>query len=458
MKPFLLSLFIIFIPGYSHASDSRSRAMALNKEVFHALENIRTLDGEQDISYQLDLAKKEAIIVNGNNWSGELSIPSEITADGETFLVTGITDDAFNDCTELTKVYIPSSVRNILNTYSNQINNPFRKCTSLDVIEVDVSNQWLCAIDGILYNKDQSVLYTYPAHRMAESFEVPEVVKSVCRYAFYHNPNIKEIAFRGSSSGIGASAFADCTALEHVELPTGLSYLLANVFRNCVNLASIEIPAGVRGMSEQVFYGCSSLTSIELPEGLTEIGGLAFMNCNSLVSAILPSTLSLLPNGLFKGCSSLRDVKISSGIQRISGNAFENCTSLKVLDLPASITWFDTNSFKGCNMEALIIRGQLEGAKLDASSFYGMSTSTVIFAQPSEISKIKAVYSGKVLPLSQYNPTAIRDLPAQPAAEDSGSKVQVPGFKIYDLSGRRLGNGQLPKGIYIENGKKRVRK
>ena len=51
--------------------------------------------------------------------------------------------------------------------------------------------------------------------------------------------------------------------------------------------------------------------------------------------------------------------------------------------------------------------------------------------------------------------TAIRNLPAQPA---SSSKFQDSGSKLYDLSGRKVGNGQLPKGIYIENGKKRVKR
>ena len=36
------------------------------------------------------------------------------------------------------------------------------------------------------------------------------------------------------------------------------------------------------------------------------------------------------------------------------------------------------------------------------------------------------------------------------------SKLKVQGSKIYDLQGRQLSNGQLPKGLYIQNGKKIV--
>ena len=49
-----------------------------------------------------------------------------------------------------------------------------------------------------------------------------------------------------------------------------------------------------------------------------------------------------------------------------------------------------------------------------------------------------------------------RDLAAQPAAEDSGFKIQVSGSKIYDLSGRRLSAPPV-KGMYIEEKRVKIR-
>ena len=107
-----------------------------------------------------------------------------------------------------------------------------------------------------------------------------------------------------------------------------------------------------------------------------------------------------------------------------------------------------------------------------------MSEKSVIYA--ADMTKIEQVYNGKVLPLSSYNPTAIHNISESP---DNGiapsSKVNVQSSKLFDLSGRRLDsskflkgqaslraerkvqsskvNGQsskLPKGIYIQNGRK----
>ena len=86
--------------------------------------------------------------------------------------------------------------------------------------------------------------------------------------------------------------------------------------------------------------------------------------------------------------------------------------------------------------------------------FEGMGNSTTIYARQSEIDKIKKVYSGEVLPLDLY--TSIHDLSSPEMVNGTSSDGQW-----YDISGRRIGdgqwkmdNGQLPRGVYIRDGKK----
>ena len=57
---------------------------------------------------------------------------------------------------------------------------------------------------------------------------------------------------------------------------------------------------------------------------------------------------------------------------------------------------------------------------------------------------------------SQWIPTAIRDLPAQPATEDSGSMFNVQRSTYYDLSGRRL-SAPPAKGMYIQDKRVKIR-
>ena len=62
--------------------------------------------------------------------------------------------------------------------------NPFKGCTALESIEVDEDNPALKSVDGILFNKDGSKLYAYPAGKKADSYVVPEDVTWVGMNAF----------------------------------------------------------------------------------------------------------------------------------------------------------------------------------------------------------------------------------------------------------------------------------
>lgn len=78
-----------------------------------------------------------------------------------------------------------------------------------------------------------------------------------------------------------------------------------------------------------------------------------------------------------------------------------------------------------------------------------MSENSVLYQDDFEVNRLNAHIPDCL--------TAIRNLPAQPSAEDScKSSIFNPQFSIYsDLSGRHL-SAPPAKGIYIENGKKRA--
>ena len=69
---------------------------------------------------------------------------------------------------------------------------------------------------------------------------------------------------------------------------------------------------------------------------------------------------------------------------------------------------------------------------------------------PEQIDKFKKYFTGTILPLDMYQPEAESATSIQPAKADHPA-----GVSTYDLQGRRL--MQKPeKGVYIENGRKRV--
>ena len=140
--------------------------------------------------------------------------------------VTSIESGAFSGCSSLTSIEIPSGVTSIKN-------RTFSGCSSLTSITVADDNSYYASVNGVLFNKDKTVLICYPIGKTETEYSIPSGVTS-----------------------IGSDAFADCS-----------------------NLTSIEIPSGVTIIGNYAFNGCSSLTSIEIPSGVTSIGVWAFRNC-----------------------------------------------------------------------------------------------------------------------------------------------------------------------------------
>ena len=217
------------------------------------------------------------------------------------------------------------------------------------------------------------------------------------------------------------------------------------LFANCERLREITIPESVTYIGT-AFSGCTSLTSVTLPESVTEVNIGAFYDCHSLKSVILSPNMENIHNHTFENCTSLTNVVIPEGVKGIEGKAFYNCTALRTLDIPESVNMILAEPFGGCSLDTLIIRGILDSKCNIANIFNNMGKKTKVFVQPSEVERFQAAYRGTVYPL-------------QPASKVDDVYVEgnTNSSELYDMQGRRITNGSgLPKGFYIEKGRKRI--
>lgn len=217
------------------------------------------------IYYDLVKTTKKATVTSGDNkYSGNVVIPSTITVDGVSYSVTDIGISAFNWCSSLTSIVIPSSVKSI-GSYA------FYDCRSLT------------------------------------SIEIPSSVTSIVSSVFERCRSLTSIKIPSSVTSIGNSAFAGCTSLTSIEIPSSVTSIDWYAFRNCSSLTSIEIPPSVTSIGNVAFEGCSSLTSIVIPSGVTSIEGYMFRDCSSLRTVKIPASVSYLYPEAFMGCMSLKD-------------------------------------------------------------------------------------------------------------------------------------------------------
>ena len=77
----------------------------------------------------------------------------------------------------------------------------------------------------------------------------------------------------------------------------------------------LVIPRQINGLSFNIgdfaFYDCSQIESIVIPEGVTSIGAFAFSGCRNLESITLPSTITYISQSAFDGCYKLSSIHIS---------------------------------------------------------------------------------------------------------------------------------------------------
>ena len=277
----------------------------------------------------------------------------KITFSGD---VITIGEYAFYECTELSSITIPASVKTIdLGAF---------KETALTSIEIPASVETI---------RDQAFSYCTEL----SSIKIPASVTSIGSSAFFGCESLSSVTFAEDSqlSEIGEFAFCTCTELSSITIPASVKTISDEAFNNCSSLetvtfaegsqlsvikekafyetaiTSIEIPASVTSIGSSAFFGCESLSSVTFAEDsqLSEIGEFAFCTCTELSSITIPASVKTISDEAFNNCSSLETVTFAEGskLSVIKGYAFYE-TAITSIKIPASVTEIGLLAFNSC--------------------------------------------------------------------------------------------------------------
>ncbi len=180
-------------------------------------------------------------------------------------------------------------------------------------------------------------------------------------------------------------AFAGCSSLESITIPSSVTSIGYGVFSCCSSLTEIVvdennpnyssldgnlydkhktaliqyaggktatsfvIPNSVTSIGDSAFYDCSSLESITIPNSVMSIGYEAFRYCSSLESITIPNSVTSIGGEVFKYCSSLESITIPNSVTSIGIYAFYDCSSLESITIPNSVTSIGNYAFSGCS-------------------------------------------------------------------------------------------------------------
>ncbi len=233
-----------------------------------------------------------------NTTSGAIAIPEQLGGAE----VTAIGRNAFNECTQLTKIIIPEGVTSI-GYYS------FRNCSSVTTITLPST---LETIDTAAFEYCTNL----------PTLVIPQSVTVIKDWAFASCSKLTSINIPNGITTIENRTFADCPALTSIAIPEGVTSIGSSAFSGCSSLTSVTIPEGVTTIEDGAFGGCSSLTLVTIPEGVTSIGSSAFSDCSSLASVTIPDSVTTIGSSAFYGCRSLASVTIPEGVTSIGSEAF----------------------------------------------------------------------------------------------------------------------------------------
>ena len=296
-------------------------------------DNIYTRDG---IIYTLDETNLTASVTGHEEGITMANIRSNVGG----CTVTDIGEKAFMNCTSLTSVTIPNSVKNIER-------EAFRACTSLT------------------------------------SINLPDNLEELGLAVFYECSSLKSVKLPLSLKYILDMPFAGCTSLTSVEIPDSVVYIGDSAFDGCSSLKSVKLSNSLKAFGINTFGGCISLESIHLPASLEKLYSSLFdlditYNYEG-ISAMSP----------FDGCESLSCITISPENKRFASDGksiyskdmtkvylvnptlkkydlLESVTTIKkgafygfsdiTLDIPTTVTNIEGNAFDSSRNLTIILR------------------------------------------------------------------------------------------------------
>ena len=213
---------------------------------------------------------------SANPVSYDIEIPTEFGR----FPVTAIGEEAFSGCSALKKVTIPQGVTSIGK-------KAFYDCKKLTTL---VLGEDIKTIGNYAF-KDCSKLtgVTIPQSVTSIGYYAFEGCTDLNPLIINGPTSIGDSAFAGCTyltsltlydgiQTIGNLAF-DATSLETVTLPKNLTSIGEYAFAHCLKLKSITIPEKVKTINTKTFADCSELEYIILPAGLTTFSDDSLENC-----------------------------------------------------------------------------------------------------------------------------------------------------------------------------------
>ena len=342
-----------------------------------------------------------------SSYSGNISIPEQVTNNGKTYTVTQIGRHAFYGAKNLDGVVVPKTVTVIYEDAfygcglgwirfedgEEPIEFKSKGTGSMTrvVDEVPVVNAYI-GRDFILPGGLWKYNPPFSWNDDLQIVEIGDLVTSLPSCAFQECPNLIEVTIGSGLKSIGDDAFYNtgvqnlsidnleqwcnidfgtvyssplafnqgwlhvggADATYDIVIPDGVTKINSYAFAGA-NLNTVTVPSGVTEIGDEAFAFCwGDFQTVNLPDGLKSIGYGAF-STNSLQTIVIPESVTSLGNNLCINSKELREVRINANITTLGEYSFHNCAGLQTVTLPPTLRVIQDWAFNGCSLQSIDI-------------------------------------------------------------------------------------------------------
>ncbi len=283
-----------------------------------------------------------------------------IPATVEEGTIVGIYNNAFNNCTSLTKIVIPDSIVEIGH-------NAFSGCSNLTELYITNLANWcnikFWATGSNPFDSAYSVGGNlFLNNELVTTLKIPAGVTSVGNYAFYNCKSITNVEIPDNVTSIGYSAFQSCTELKTIKIGTGITDIEDHAFLNCTNLTAVYISdlaswchiafstpySNPLLHAHNLYLDNNLIENLNIPDNTTSIGNYTFSACTSITDVVVPDSVTYIGDEAFSNCTNLANIQLSDKVTSIGIAAFQRCTNLSSIEIPGNVTSIENFTFIGC--------------------------------------------------------------------------------------------------------------
>ena len=223
--------------------------------------------------------------------------------------------------------------------------------------KVSSSNPYLTIEDGVLFNKDKTILYAYPLSKTDSSYVIPDSVVEINGSAFFNCNSLYNITMGKNVKLIGKDAFyynnsyikkvdiADLEAWCKIDFENYASnpmysnrYPFYSYFYiDGVEATNITIPDTITEIKPYAFYDCYSIKNVAIPDSVTSIGSSAFNRCYNLTNITMGNSVTSIGEHAFYDCDGLTNITLPDTVETIGYYAFAYCNNLTNITLSKNL-------------------------------------------------------------------------------------------------------------------------